>query len=385
MTNIPTIAAPPTTTDVASEALAVMAALSGVLTDYNAGSQVRTMVQAQGSIIEQQGVWTQAYAFQASIYGAMSAYNVTPYPAFSAAGVASFATSASTPPVANQNISIPSGTVVQTTGGVQFATTSGVVLASGTSTVMAPIQAVIAGQNGNVVAGAITQIVTGLLYPLFVTNAAPTQGGTAPEPISQTLARFASQVSSVGLASPGAIANAAIGVTYNPTGEVVLYSTCFEPWLAAGAGPGSGVAGWQLYIDNGRGAASSGLINAVIAKLNGAGGNVGYRDAGVPYGVFAVTPTWAIVGISGTVSSLTTSAAVSGIINTAVSGYFNTLAFGASGEQALLATSVGNATLGLMTSLIVQLYASGSPTPLTVLSCPSSGRVVLNQINLSLT
>jgi hypothetical protein len=382
----PTVAAPPSTQTVASQFLASMAALSGVLTDYNSGSQVRTIAESLGSVVEQQSIWTQAEAFQALAYGAMTVLGITPYAAFPSVGQLTFATAPGSPyPTATQNVNIPAGTLAQTTGGVQFVTTANAVLASGTTSIVIPATAVLGGVAGNVPAGAVTQIVTGLLYPLFVTNAAAFTGGTNAEQLAATLARFSSAVAAIGLASPVAIANAAIGVTNPATSEEVLFSTLYEPFVAAGSGAGSGVAGWTLYIDNGTGAASSGLINNVISKLNGnaASGQVGYRDAGVPYIVSGVTPTYAVVGVSGTASSLTTDAALQTLINQAVSGYFM-LPFGASAQQAVLAQNVGNAVLGLMTSLTVSLYASGSGSPLTALTPAVTGRVVLGQINYAL-
>lgn len=382
----PTIAAPPTTQVFTSQALATMAAESGVLTDYNFGSQIRTMTEAAGSVVEQEGVWVQAAAFQALLYGAMSLFSISPYPAFQANGSAYFTTSQSSGgPAATINVPIGSGTLMQTTGGVQFVTTSGVILASGASGISAPIIAVVGGLAGNVGSGAINQIISGLLYPLFVTNTAPTSGGTNAEQFSATLARFAAKVSSLGVASPQAIANSAVGVYYSGTGETVAYSTCFEPWLAAGSGIGSGTAGWILYVDNGAGTSSSGLIAAVNTYINGGALASGtqYRDAGVPYSIAAVVPTYATVGVSGTASSLTTDATVSGLIAAAVTSYFS-LPFGASASQALLAQAVGTSVLGLMTSLTVSLYASGSSTAVSGLTTSASGRIVLGGIALNL-
>jgi len=316
----------------------------------------------------------------------MTAFGYAPYPAFSSVGSVAFSTAASgVAPNATQNVNIASGTVVQTPGGVQFSTTVAAVLASGTSSVAVPATAVVGGTAGNVPAANISQIVTGLLYPLFVSNPAAFSGGTNAEQLSATLARFSGGVAAIGLSSPVAIANAAIGVTNVATSETVQYSCCWEPWAAAGSGAGSGVAGWTLYVDNGTGTASSGLIANVVSKLNGnaASGLVGYRDAGVPYSVSAVTPTLAVVAVSGTASSLTTDSVLSGLITAAVSGY-NTLGFGVQAEQALLATAVGNAVLGLTTSLTVSLYASGSGSPAATLTPPASGRVVIAQLLLSL-
>ena len=88
----PVVAAPPTTVQVASNEVAYMAAQTSVPTDYNAGSMVRTIAEAQGSVVELQAVSDQALAFQALVYGAMSLFGVTSGVAVPATGVVTFAT-----------------------------------------------------------------------------------------------------------------------------------------------------------------------------------------------------------------------------------------------------------------------------------------------------
>jgi hypothetical protein len=386
-----TLVAPPSTVDVASETMATMAALSGVITDYNEGSQIRTQSEATGAVVEQQGVWALALAVQAIVYGAIAAFGLTANGATPSIGQVSFLTGTGmSPPAASQNVSIPQGTLVQTTGGVQFLTTVPALLPNGSSSVNVNVQAVLGGSAGNVVAGAVTQIINNLAYPLFVTNANAFTGGSNAQSASQNLARFAALRASIGLSSPGAIGSAVIGVSDPATGETVQFATLDEPWITA-SGAASGQAGWDLYIDNGLGTASSGLITTVNTFLNtgnvsgatNANTGVGFRDAGVPYGIFANTPVLALVAVSGTVSSLSTVAAVSGAMLAAVSGYF-TLAFGTPAEQPQIAAAVANSALGLLTSLGVNLYVSGSPTPVPLVSGQPIQRVILGGLSLDL-
>lgn len=386
-----TVAAPPNTADAASQALALMAALSGVLTDYNQGSQIRTIAESFGSVIEQSAVQTQALAYQALVYSAMSLFGIVPNGAIAATGVVTFSTSTGgSPPPASQNVTIPAGTLVQTGGGIQFQTTTTAVLGAGSSSIDVAVQAVIPGSAGNVPIAAINTIISGLTYPLFVKNAAATANGTDAETAAQSLARFTAAVTAIGLSSPVAIANAAVGVTYGA--ETVRWATLFEPWIAAGSGVGSGVAGWELYIDNGSGVASSGLINAVDVKLSGgvvsgaanASGEIGYRDAGVPYNIYSVTPTYAVVGVTGVVAPNISLSLVSGAIDTAIKGYFQ-LPFGTTAEQAQIAAAVANSALGALDALTVSLFVSGSGTPTSGVTTSPSGRVLLGQLTQSLT
>ena len=92
MANSITVPAPPLSPDVSAALLAFMSAQSGVLTDYNVGSQIRTLGEAIGSVVEIEEVENQALAYQAAIYGAYSAFGVTPLGATGAVGTVTFAT-----------------------------------------------------------------------------------------------------------------------------------------------------------------------------------------------------------------------------------------------------------------------------------------------------
>lgn len=386
-----TVASPPSTGAAASQILASMAALTGIATDYNPGSQIRTLAESVGATEEQQGVWTQAIAFQALVYSALSLFQITPNSAVAASGIITFQTSASgSPPAASQNVPISAGTIVQTNGGIQFQTTSDVVLLSGTGAINAPVVALVPGLVGNVANGTILNIVTGLIYPLFVTNAAGMAGGADAETSTSALARFAALIASIGLSSPVAISNAAIGVNFGT--ESVKFSTLYEPWIAAGSGAGSGTAGWSLYIDNGLGTATSGLITAVDSHLRGgtttsgasnAGGAVGYRDAGVPYNIYAVTPTVVDVGVSGVAVLGGNVPVLNAAVQAAVEAYF-ALPFGASAQQAVIAADVSNATYGQLSALTVGLYTSGGVVPQTAISVSPSGRIILNTLTVNI-
>lgn len=381
-----TVAAPPNTNDVAQQLLSAMAALSGVLTDYNAGSQIRTISESVGAVVEQQSVAAQARALQALVYSAMTLFGITAGQAVASSGNVKFYTGAP----ATQAIDIPANTIVQTGGGIQFITTAAANYPAGATELTVPVQALVAGTTGNVPANSVTLLITGLAYPLSVTNVAPISGGTNAESPSSALSRLAAAVAALGLGSPVSVANAAIGVSVS--GETVRYSTCYEPWLAAGSGAGSGTAGFSVYIDNGAGTASSGLIAAVQTTLNGnqASGEKGYRPSGVPYSVQAVSPVYANVSIGATLSSLAVSATVSGALATAVSGYFDLLQFCQSSAnyayQGALAAAVSNAALGLLTSISVSLYyTSASGVAVTVVSGLPYQRVILSALTVAVS
>jgi hypothetical protein len=383
-----TVAAPPSTNDVAAQILASMAALSGVITDYNPGSQIRTITESLGSIIEMQGIAVADLALQAFAYSAIAAFGITPEAASFAVGVVTYSTAPAglTPPPATQNVAIPAGSLVQTASGIQFQTVADAVLESGATSVSVAAIATVGGSTSNILPNAINQSISGLGYPVFVVNGAAFQGGAPAETVSAALARFSAKVGALGLSSPVAVANAAVGVMASGTSETVAFAACYEPWVTAGSGAGSGAAGFIVYIDNGTGAASSGLIAAVTATLNGNQtlNQSGYRPAGVPYSVQPVVPVFANVTIAGASTAGSTGSAVSGGIASAVQSYFGALVFAAPAEQSQIAASAANAAPGLLSALTVSLFLNGSSTAVAAVTGGPSNRVILDTLIVSI-
>lgn len=379
----PTVPGFPQTNALALNILALQGAQSGVLTDYNQGSIVRTLSQSLGSVVELQGLAESTYAFQSMVYGAMAAVGITPLGATSATGTVTFFS----PGPSNQAVLIPSGTLLQTTGGIQFQTTAAVVLASGASSISTSVVAVSGGTASNVPVSGISQILSPLGYPLTVANGIPTGGGAPAESLAGTLSRFAAAIATPGLASPVAVADGPIGLAVGS--EVVAWASVYEPWVAAGTGVGSGTAGFTLYIDDGSGSASTALVSAVASAISGNQtlGQYGFRPAGVPYVVSGGTPTYIAVVASGSI--LPQYASLSGSINTTISGailtYLQTLPFNTSAVQGNLAATVGNAGGGQIQTLGVILGLTGSSSGLSSVSPGYSGRVICNslQVNFS--
>lgn len=379
----PTIPALPNAIENAQALLAGMAAQTGTLTDYNSGSIIRQIASSLGAILEEQGVASTALVYQAIIYGAYTAYGITPLGATPATGQVIFTTSlGASPPPATQNVLIPAGTYIATDGGVQFQTTSTINLASGNSSVSVGVNAVASGVAGNVPASSILQILNGLPYPLYVINPLPTQGGANAETPNQTAARFAAAVALPGLASPLAVADAAIGVTVSGTGETCLYSTCYEPWIVGGSAATN--LGFTVYVDNGTGSASNSLLAAVSSAINV---SPQYRPAGVPWSVQAVGPVLAAVGVTGTLlpqyvsqSGAITGAIVSGIVN-----YFASLQFGQTCYQPQIAAAVANAAPGALNSLSITLQIYQTSPIITSIVPAATGRVILETLGMAIT
>lgn len=383
----PTVTAPPSTSEVAQELLAAMAAQSGISTDYNKGSQIRTLAEALGSVEEISGISAVAIALQVIAYSGMSLFDIIPNGAVPASGVITFATALLNPPPAVTNVVIPSGTLMQTIGGIQFATTTGVTLLQGVTGVAVPILAVNGGYSSNVPASAINQLLSNVVFPLTIYNLQPTSGGLDAETPAQALQRLAAKFLSLIGGSPTSVANSAIGVTASGTGETVLYADCYEGWANPGDPNYPNTPGFVLFVDNGTGNASSALLAACNAKLNG---NVntntpGYHPAGMPYGVSAVVPVFANVLVSGQLGPLSNASQLTTAISGAIQSYF-TLPFNTPASQPVLGAAVANAALGQLSSLTVQLmYASASATPVMIVSGAPYTRVILNSMTLLLS
>ncbi len=400
----PTVAAAPSAVQSATQLLATMAALSGQATDYNQGGQLRTLAESAGSITEQEGIGAQVLALQALAYGAMSLFGIGQQVATPATGVYTFATAlpvSAAPPVP-QAIAIPSGTIVATAGGIQFLTTSSNTLPSGASSITVGIIAATPGAAGNVQASGISGApLTPVGWPLVGANPLATAGGANAGTQSLSLSQVAAKTASLGLSSPVAVANAPVGVTVTGTGETVAYAACYEPWLWAGSGAGSGTAGFTLFVDNGTGGASAALLAAVSAWIQGSvtQNQAGFRPAGVPYVVSGVTPVYASVTVSGALTpGFLSSGAVQTAVTSSVTAYFGALGISApsgtsyaSGSvinaayQPSIAAVAGDAGLGAFQSLTVNLYYSGSSTAVPLVSGGIGTRVILSGLNVNIT
>jgi hypothetical protein len=168
----------------------------------------------------------------------------------------------------------------------------------------------------------------------------------------------------------------------------VRFASNYEPWLAAGTGAGSGTAGFTLYVDNGTGGASSSLLAAVTALLNGSAATQqnGYRPVGVPYSVQAVTPVYASASVSGTLyPGLLATGSVTPAVTSGITSYFNSLGIApAAAYQSQVAAAAGDAGLGAFSALTVNLYYSGSSTPVPVVSGGVGTRVILAGLTVSI-
>ncbi len=139
-------------------------------------------------------------------------------------------------------VSVPSGTVVSTSDGIEFKTTAAVVVpradfSSGTAgKVEVKVQASVDGPRGNVPAGAITEVPQSLTQQLVtVTNPDPTDGGQRNEQAVVTqadydaaMATLSAQLSSASSSAVTDSANIPKGLTAYPA-TAVMATTLADP------------------------------------------------------------------------------------------------------------------------------------------------------------
>jgi uncharacterized phage protein gp47/JayE len=234
------------------------------VTDFNAGSTLRTILEAVAWVIKD--IYSDLFitfrtALKNFIY---DSFGFAGQEALTAGGNVRF--SADVAPVSD--INIPIGTTGETGDGIQFVTTAaGVLLAGNLVTADIPVSAVIPGSSGNVGAGTITNIVQTISGLTTCTNPLVTTGGVDSENDSDKQTRFTKYVR-----------NLARSTAYGIEAGAETVSGVKQAQLVE-----SGTKGLlYLYIDDGSGSASAGLLTSVqnIIEGNMTATNPGYRGAG---------------------------------------------------------------------------------------------------------
>jgi uncharacterized phage protein gp47/JayE len=265
------------------------AGLQSTITDFIPGGKTRTKLETVAVEMEWQDYqFEQALlaAIPESIYTAFSFDLLGPQPA-SCTVTFSTATPASSP------IAIVSGTRVATDGGIVFATTAAATIATGTTSITVFVVAIAPGAIGNVQPGTINVLKSAISGVTAVTNALQATGGTDEETIGARQLRFMLYIATLTRGTAKALEFAALQGEYR-TG---LGGSIIEKVVQAKVAdiPTTGPAGRaSVYIYNGSGTASAGLIASAQSIINGyrdVGGNIvpGYKAAGVIVTVASVT------------------------------------------------------------------------------------------------
>lgn len=367
---------PSSATSMTIEMLQLLSAATGVATDANVGSNVRSLATTIAAIIEQQSITSKVLTAQNILNLLLTIYNITVPQATYATGSATF----SLPASLTTTTLVPQGTQISTSGGLVFQTTQNLTIPAGSLSGSVSIQSIETGTIYNVSAGAITNILSSLPQTVTVTNPAPTSGGTNSPSVSTVVNAVANAVLGTATSTPQSIASYVYGTSIS-SGETVQYSTVYEPWVYS-SGSGN-VAGYTVYIDNGSGAASSDLISAVNALLlnSNTTGIPSKIPAGVPFSVEAVVPVEIDVTVTATTEPEYNQSIpyISTLVTNATDQYFQQLNFGDTYLSSDLLVNVTNNILGMVQGISVTATPSDTVTTLPY------ERAILNQLTINIT
>lgn len=313
---------------VTEQAVAVQGGTSG-LVDFSIGSILRAFVEAVAAV----ALWLQALILKvlaltraASSSGSdldswMADFGLTRLPAVAASGPVTFSRFTS-----SQQAVVPIGAIVQTADGTQqyqvtvdttnaaySASLGGYVLAAGIASVVAPVLALTAGVAANVVVGGISTIGQAIAGVDTVTNTAAIDNGEDAESDTAFRARFVAYIASLSKATKAAVAYAIASV------QAGLTYTLVENKNLDGT---DHLGFFYVVIDDGSGAPSSSLINAVYSAIDAV------RGFTINFAVYAPVDVAANVSMTVKLAAGYDLVATPLVVQAAVQLYLNTLPLG---------------------------------------------------------
>lgn len=282
-----------------------MRANTSRVTDFNAGSVVRTMLEATAVEIEE--LYIQAFVGLKEAIP-VSVYQTFGFPALaaqSASGIVRF----TAPGAAVAAISIPAGSQVKSSSNGQiYSTQASAFILIGQTYVDVLVAASTPGTVGNAEFGTITEIVGSLPGVSAVSNPSRFFNGRDAESVDERRARFQGYISTLARGVKAAVEYGAktakvvnsLGVTI----EYVAFAGVVEPYIADPTQPISKIL---CYVHNGVSATSGDLVTEaqkiIDGYVDGDGNPVagsGWKAAGVVCVVAAASD--APVDVTGTVS-----------------------------------------------------------------------------------
>lgn len=298
----------------------ISGALNKIL-DTAIGSVLVALAEANAGIV----VWLESLVLQVLAWARastscgpaldswMAQFSFTRLPGVVASGAVTFG--ALTAPTSA--VSIPSGTLVQTPLGVQYATTASATLAVGTTSVSVPVACISGivggivtnGTLGNTGEGTITQLVQSIPGIDTVTNPVAFTNGVNAEQDSAFRARFILYIGSVTKGTVLAVQNA-----------VASYQQGLEYSVVEGA-VGSGI--FNVYVGNGT---ASGPGTPIIDGIANAIETV--RPIGVTPYVSAASILVANISMTITLAAGYASSTVIPQVQTAIANYIDGIAMG---------------------------------------------------------
>lgn len=298
-----------------TDMITTMVALQDAITDFNEGSITRSTFEAIALEIEADYIKTRVgfgvelkevpfYAFDFPKEGAQYAGGDVVFTRTGTTG----------------DVTIPTGTILSTSDGVQFETTAqGTILDGNTESAAVSVTAIDEGADGNVSANTIIIIVTTIAGVDGVYNSAAMTGGLDEENSDEHMGRFRDFIEGLGQANVAGLITGAKQVEGVRSASVVEH---FPP-----------VSGYNVtvYVDDGAGNASQAMVDAVTAILVGDGtaSNPGYKGGGINLRTLAPTKINIAVTVVLTVSGTISEEATTYLAEQALFDYVNNLSIGA--------------------------------------------------------
>lgn len=304
---------------------------NGALTDFNPGSVVRTLLEANAAEI--------AELYLQMLQGIMDAIPVSVFMAFgfpalsaqAATGYVTFSRTATT-----TSGTIPAGTTISTASNVLFETAAAVNLAIGQATATAMVRCTTAGIVGNVAANTIT-VLTGLIGTTginAVTNAASFTNGLDAESTDARRARFQEYIATLARATRAAVEYGARTASLEQNG-VIVERVVTARGIEYDDDSNTEIGTIRVIINNGAAGASADLVERAQAIIDG------YQDADGTY-----VAGWKAAGIVATVEAVAQKVVNVTEVITLLDGYDTATVRASvlSAQQAYIsALSIGNA------------------------------------------
>ena len=236
-------------------------------TDFTAGSLERSQLEGVAVQIEELEVRTAQGILNAIPAACFKAFGFDLLPAASAQGAVVFSALTSQ----QNDIVIPSGTLLLSQSGMRFQTTAIAKITAGAlASGNVPISCLVTGPDGNVPAYQITRLATPIYGIDVVTNPSATTGGSNQEDEAARASRFAAYVKTLQRGTLEALEFAAIS-----TG-LISSARAVEPFMMDPIPAGVPFAGlvWVFVDDGGDGSSLSSTVATAVKQAI-----YGYTDA----------------------------------------------------------------------------------------------------------
>jgi len=310
----------------------VSRAAKGKITDFSVGSVARTIMEAPAIEIEELYLQMLLGLQEAIPTAVFTSFNFDRLAAIAASGTVQFTCESSA-----SAIVVPAGTRVKSESSTyEYATQVDAVIPASSTYVDALVSCTSSGVATNCAAGTLATLVTPVSGITSATNSLAFTNGADAESDLERKSRFMAYVSTLSRGTGAALRyGASQAHVLDATGTIIesaQHISVVEPYLADSAQP---VGLVNVYVHNGTGATSAGLISQVQQTVDGyanADGTLvpGWKAAGVKVDVYAASEV--SVAVTGVITMQTGYLKPAALVlaAAAVSEYIKSLGIGSS-------------------------------------------------------